>query len=95
MKRTNYCAPRPSGLPETRPLHLRYATATRLTKPGTWMSDEPYRSWQCRTCGYIYNEQAGAPDEGLAPGTRWAEIPDDWVCPDCGTAKSDFDMVEV
>jgi rubredoxin len=58
------------------------------------MNDEPYKSWQCRTCGYIYDEEKGDPDEGLAPGTRWAEIPDDWVCPECGTAKSDFDMVE-
>jgi len=53
------------------------------------MSAEPTKSWQCRTCGYIYDEAAGAPDEGLAPGTRWADIPE------CGTAKSDFDMVEV
>jgi rubredoxin len=59
------------------------------------MNAEPYKSWQCRTCGYIYDEEKGDPDEGLAPGTRWAEIPDDWVCPECGTAKSDFDMVEV
>jgi rubredoxin len=59
------------------------------------MSDEPYKSWQCRTCGYIYDEAKGEPDEGLGPGTRWAEIPDDWVCPQCGTAKSDFDMVEL
>ena len=59
------------------------------------MSTEPYKSWQCRTCGYIYDEAVGAPDEGLAPGTRWSDVPDDWTCPDCGTAKSDFDMVEV
>ena len=59
------------------------------------MSTEPYKSWQCRTCGYIYNEATGDADEGLAPGTRWADVPDDWTCPDCGTAKSDFDMVEV
>ena len=58
------------------------------------MSDEAYKSWQCRTCGYIYDEEKGDPDEGIAPGTRWAEIPDDWVCPECGTPKSDFDMVE-
>jgi rubredoxin len=59
------------------------------------MSDEPYKSWQCQTCGYVYDEEKGDPDEGLAPGTRWADIPDDWVCPDCGTAKSGFDMVEM
>jgi rubredoxin len=59
------------------------------------MSAEPYKTWQCRTCGYIYDEAKGDADEGLAPGTRWADVPDDWVCPVCGTAKSDFDMVEV
>jgi len=59
------------------------------------MSEQPYKSWRCRTCGFIYEEESGAPEEGLAPGTRWAEIPDDWVCPLCGTAKSDFDMVEL
>ena len=35
------------------------------------------------------------PDEGIPPGTRWADIPDTWVCPDCGMAKSQFDMVEI
>ena len=58
------------------------------------MTAQPYQTWQCRTCGYIYDEADGAPDEGLAPGTRWAEVPADWVCPLCGTKKSDFDMVE-
>jgi len=47
------------------------------------------------TCGYTYNEESGDPNEGLAPGTRWADIPDDWVCPLCGTPKSDFDMIEL
>jgi len=55
----------------------------------------PYRTWQCRTCGYLYDEALGDPDEGLAPGTRWEDIPDDWSCPACGTPKSDFDMVEL
>ena len=59
------------------------------------MSDEPYRTWQCRTCGFIYDEAEGAPEEGLPPGTRWAEIPADWVCPLCGTPKADFDMIEL
>ncbi|WP_304177348.1 rubredoxin, partial [Phenylobacterium aquaticum] len=34
------------------------------------MADQPYKTWQCRTCGYIYDEEAGDPGEGLAPGTR-------------------------
>lgn len=51
--------------------------------------------WQCLVCGYIYDEAQGSPAEGLAPGTRWADIPEDWVCPDCGMGKSEFEMIEV
>ena len=58
------------------------------------MTTQPYQTWQCRTCGYIYDEADGAPDEGLAPGTRWADVAADWVCPLCGTMKAEFDMVE-
>ena len=56
---------------------------------------EPYRTFQCGTCGFIYSEADGLPDEGFPPGVRWADIPEDWCCPDCGMAKSQFDMVEV
>ena len=42
----------------------------------------------------FWYEEAGDPPEGLAPGTRWSDIPADWICPLCGTPKSDFDMVE-
>jgi rubredoxin len=38
---------------------------------------ETYKTWLCRTCGYVYEEQSGDPDEGIAPGTRWADIPED------------------
>ncbi len=51
--------------------------------------------WQCVVCGFIYDEVAGLPDENIAPGTRWEDIPADWVCPDCGAAKQDFEMIEV
>ena len=54
-----------------------------------------FKTWQCRTCGYLYSEADGDQNEGIAPGTRWADIPADWVCPLCGTPKSEFDMVEV
>lgn len=53
------------------------------------------RKWQCLVCGYIYDEAAGDPAEGLAPGTRWQDVPADWVCPDCGVGKSEFEMVEI
>lgn len=59
------------------------------------MSDTKYRKWECVICGFIYDEEKGLPSEGLAPGTRWKDVPEDWECPDCGTSKFDFDMMEV
>ncbi|MEP6968275.1 MAG: rubredoxin, partial [Pseudomonadota bacterium] len=48
---------------------------------------EAFKVWQCRTCGYLYEEAEGDPGEGLPAGTRWADIPQDWICPICGTPK--------
>ncbi len=48
----------------------------------------------CNTCGYIYDEDAGDPDNGLAPGTKWEKVPDDFVCPLCGVGKDDFSPQE-
>ncbi|WP_437114897.1 rubredoxin [Streptomyces longispororuber] len=53
---------------------------------------EATRSWMCLVCGWVYHEALGWPEEGIAPGTPWDAIPDDWVCPDCGTSKADFTM---
>lgn len=52
---------------------------------------EPWREFICNACGYIYNERDGDPDSGLAPGTRFKDIPDDWFCPLCGVSKADFE----
>jgi rubredoxin-NAD+ reductase len=54
-----------------------------------------YKTWLCLLCGFIYREQEGWPDEGIPPGTRWQDVPDDWICPDCGAGKSDFEMTEI
>ena len=51
----------------------------------------PWRQFICRACGYVYDEKDGDPDGGLAPGTRYEDIPDDWACPLCGVSKQDFD----
>lgn len=59
------------------------------------MSENDFKTWVCIICGWVYDEEAGAPDEGIAPGTRWDDIPSYWVCPDCGVGKDDFEMVEV
>ena len=55
----------------------------------------PYRKFKCSACGYIFDEAEGDPDSGVAPGTRWEDIPETWSCPDCGVAKADFEMIEM
>lgn len=52
------------------------------------------KTWMCRQCGWTYDETRGDPAAGIAPGTSWEDVPDDWACPDCGSQKADFDMVE-
>jgi len=54
----------------------------------------PWMQYICHACGYIYNEAEGDPDSGLAAGTRFDDIPDDWACPLCGVTKSDFERYE-
>lgn len=50
--------------------------------------------WMCMMCGWTYDPKAGDPDGGIAPGTVFEDIPDDWTCPACGAAKADFELVE-
>jgi rubredoxin len=50
--------------------------------------------YECTVCGYIYDPEIGDPDGGIKPGTPFERIPDDWVCPVCGAAKSEFKKVE-
>ena len=45
----------------------------------------------CTICGYVYDEAAGDPDNGVAAGTKWSDVPDDWECPMCGADKSAFE----
>ena len=51
--------------------------------------------YECIVYGCIYDVAVGMPDDGIAAGTRWVDIPADWTCPDCGTAKEDFEMVKI
>jgi len=51
------------------------------------------QKYECQVCGYIYDPEAGDPDNDVAPGTAFADIPDDWVCPVCGAPKEDFEPV--
>ncbi len=51
--------------------------------------------WECIVCGWVYDEAKGDPDSGIAAGTKWDDIPADWLCPDCGVGKEDFEMIEM
>ena len=53
------------------------------------------KTYQCVICGFIYDESKGWPDEGIPPGIRWDDVPEDWTCPECGASKEDFEMVEL
>src|SRR5690349_15505952 len=81
--------PRRLGLPR-----LRSAREDRFRTDGSDAVTD-YKVYVCVQCGFEYDEAKGWPEDGIAPGTRWDDLPEDWSCPDCGAAKSDFDMVEV
>lgn len=49
------------------------------------------KKYVCSVCGYVYDPEKGDPDSGIAPGTAFEDIPDDWTCPLCGVGKSDFE----
>ena len=52
------------------------------------------QKYQCIICGYVYDPEEGDPDSGIAPGTAFEDIPEDWYCPVCGVTKSEFEEVQ-
>ena len=50
--------------------------------------------WECMVCGYVYDPAVGDPDSGVAAGTAFNDLPDDWICPECGVGKDMFEEVE-
>lgn len=63
-----------------------------LDLPGLGLDEGPGARWMCQVCGFVYDQAQGLPEEGIAPGTPWEAVPEDWVCPECGMAKADFAM---
>ena len=51
------------------------------------------KKYRCTVCGYIYEPEKGDPDNGVGPGTAFENIPDDWVCPECGVGKDSFEAI--
>ncbi|WP_017651465.1 rubrerythrin family protein [Fortiea contorta] len=77
----------------------RYAEALTVLNGGqatakVVSSDPQIRKWICRQCSMIYDPVAGDPDSGIAPGTPFEQIPDDWHCPICGASKKTFKLLE-
>ena len=68
---------------------------SRGTEDKTRQPAAGFRTLQCTLCAFVYDEEAGLPEEGIAPGTRWEDVPDTWSCPDCSAKKSEFNMVEI
>ena len=63
---------------------------TPTVKPGAGATAG---TWVCDTCGWVYDPRVGDPDGGIAPGTAWEDIPDNWECPTCGVGKDNFRKV--
>ena len=53
-----------------------------------------YKKYECVICGYIYDEELGDPEDGIPAGTKWEDIPAEWVCPECGVSKFDFEPID-
>jgi len=58
------------------------------------ISGDTMNKYMCLLCGHVYDEAEGWPDDGIAPGTKWEDVPPNWRCPDCGAVKEDFEKVE-
>jgi len=56
--------------------------------------EKDMKKQECTVCGYVYNPEEGDPDNGVPSGTAFEDLPDDWVCPDCGASKDMFEPVE-
>ena len=52
------------------------------------------KKYRCKVCGWIYDEAKGDPDNGIAPGTRFEDLPSEFICPLCGAPKEEFEVVE-
>lgn len=87
-KAATYQAPA-GGESETRPK----GTEPRQTEPKETEMDPKTQQYRCTVCGYIYDPAKGDSDGGIEPGTPFADLPEDWVCPVCGVGKDKFEPV--
>ncbi len=65
-----------------------------MTVPKPSRKELVMQKWRCTVCDYIYDPEEGDPDGGVEPGTSFDDLPDDWVCPDCGVDEDSFEPYE-
>ena len=76
-------------------LNFPHESDAPAAKPvNTKADNSEFKSYQCLLCAVVYDEEAGMPEHGIAPGTRWADVPEDFGCPDCDAKKTDFELIE-
>jgi len=75
--------------PRTAATYIRKKQKDQTTKGAKAMT-----KYKCLMCGYIYDPEAGDPANGVEPGTAFDDLPDDWICPDCGVGKDEFEPLE-
>ncbi|ATW28156.1 rubredoxin [Candidatus Formimonas warabiya] len=79
--------------PPTAPTYIKEEKNVENKPEGT-KEDPKMKKYQCTVCGYVYDPAQGDPDSGIAPGTAFEDIPEDWVCPVCGVGKDQFEPAE-
>lgn len=77
--------------PTSAPTHI---SAEKDNKQDKRREDNIMEKYRCLVCGYVYDPAKGDPDSGIAPGTSFEDIPQDWVCPICGVSKDQFEPEE-
>lgn len=87
----------PAATPKKALIAPAAAATVAAPNAATAVSATPFKVFMCTVCGYKYDEAKGDPTQGVPPGTRWADVPPTWVCPECGESKTAFeeDMIEV
>ncbi|PIQ89695.1 MAG: hypothetical protein COV72_01905 [Candidatus Omnitrophica bacterium CG11_big_fil_rev_8_21_14_0_20_42_13] len=70
------------------------ANKERLAQPSAAKEQKVSGKYRCKVCGYIYDPEKGDPDNGVAPGTAFEDLPDDWKCPECGVNKEQFEAIK-
>jgi rubredoxin len=66
----------------------------RPSEPGATSRRPSVEKYICTVCDYIYDPELGDPEAGIEPGTSFDDLPDDWVCPECGVDRDEFELLE-